>query len=144
MNPQGFSFFVVLLSLFGSMSHAEVVDRIEAIVNKKAIYKSDVDQFKILKPLRSKIDPIFGNDPIAKLANPTDLEIVNYLIDESIVVEKFPVQDSEVEQEINGIQANLKIDRDALRAAIVREGFKFEDYFKLMRISLAKRQLLDH
>ena len=73
----------------------------------------------------------------------TDPEILSFLIDESIILEKFPVSDSEVEQEINGIQTNLKIDRDTLKSAISREGFKFEDYFKLMRASVAKRQLVD-
>lgn len=143
MNLRDFSFLCLIFSCFYSSSGAVIVDRVEAIVNKKAIYKSDVDQFKFLKPLRLKIDPIFSNDPMSKKENPSDLEIVNFLIDESIAVEKFPVQDSEVEQEVNSIQSNLKIDREALKAAISHEGFKFDDYFKLMRISLSKRQLLD-
>jgi len=93
--------------------------------------------------LRAKIDPIFSNEPLAKKAKPTDFEIVNFLVDEDMISDKFPVTDPEVEQEINSIQTNLKIDRDQLRSAITREGFKFEDYFKLMRASLSKRQLID-
>jgi parvulin-like peptidyl-prolyl isomerase len=139
-------FFVLALVSFAFISHsahAEVVERIEAIINKKAIYKSDVEHFRQQVGLRAKIDPIFSNEPIAKSANPSDLDIVNFLVDEAIIVEKFPVNDSEVEQEINSIQTNLKIDREQLKAAITREGFKFEDYFRLMRASLAKRQLID-
>ena len=143
INFQDFSFLAVPLLLISSLAQAEVVERVEAIINKKAIYLSDVQRFKELTPLRAKIDPLFGNEPLAKKAKPTELEVVEFLIDEALIVDKFPVTDAEVEQEITSIQGNLKIDRDQLKAAINREGFKFEDYFKLMRVSVAKRQLID-
>ena len=154
MNIQDFSFNIrnfapfCLLSLsltFASFApaRAELIEGVDAIVNKKAIFKSDVDKFRVLFPLRLKVDPLFSNDPISKNPKLTDEEIVNFLIDEEIIVEKFPVTDSDVEQEITGIQSNLHIDREALRAAILREGFKFEEYFSLMRVSLSKRQLID-
>lgn len=137
-------FFVGILFQFSLYaSSAEIVDRVEAIVNKKAIFKSDITRFKELLPLRAKIDPIFSNDPLSKKQNPSDEDIVSFLVDEMITSDKFPVADSEVEQEINAIQGNLKIDRETLRAAIRREGFKFDDYFKLMKASLAKRQLIE-
>ena len=120
-----------------------LVDRLEAIVNKKAIYHSDVQKFRTLTPLRLKVDPLFANDPIAHQSQVSDDEIVNFLVDEALIVEKFPVTDAEVEQEITGIQTNLHIDRDGLKSAIAREGYKFEDYFQLMRTSLAKRQLIE-
>lgn len=152
MNTQGFSFkntkfalifMCSILSIFSFNSMAEVVDRVAAIVNKKAIFQSDIVQFKKLLPLRSKVDPIFSNHPISKKPNASDSEVVSFLIDENIISEKFPVADADVEQEINGIQANLHIDRESLKAAIGREGFKFDEYFQLMRVSLAKRQLIE-
>lgn len=124
-------------------AQAEIVERVEAIVNKKAIYLSDVTKFHNQVSLRAKVDPIFAGQAIAREQNPSEVEVVNFLVDEAIIVEKFPVNDAEVEQEINSIQANLKIDRDQLRSAISREGFKFDEYFKLMRASLSKRQLID-
>lgn len=143
MNSQDFLFLVLSFCTL-PLASAEVLDRVEAVVNKKAIYKSDVEHFRKLKPLRSKVDPIFSSDPLSRKDTLTESEIVSFLVDEAIVVEKFPIPESEVEQEINGIQGNLKIDRESLKSAIAREGFKFDDYFKLMRTSLAKRQLLDH
>jgi len=119
-----------------------LIDRVEAIVNKKAIYYSDTKKFRSLASLRSKVDPLFANDPLSK-KTPTDTEIVDFLIAESLILEKFPVSDTDLDQEINSIQANLHIDRDALRAAITREGFQFDDYQALMRASIAKRQLID-
>jgi len=143
MNLRDFSIFSgLILSLSGS-AHSELVDRVEAIVNKKAIFKSDVDRFRALVPLRSKVDPLFANEPLAKKVKSTDAEVLDFLIDETLIVDKFPVTESEVEQEITGIQTNLKIDRETLKAAMMREGFNFDDYFKLMRVSVAKRQLID-
>ena len=143
MNLQTFSLFSVVFGLLGSYADAELVDRVEAIVNKRAVFYSDLDRFRNLTPLRAKIDPLFMSEPLAKKAKPSNAEILDFLIDEMVVTDRFPVSDSEVEQEINAIQTNLKIDRETLKTAIGREGFKFEDYFKLMRVSLAKKQLID-
>ncbi|MBU6153071.1 MAG: peptidylprolyl isomerase [Bdellovibrionales bacterium] len=143
MNLRDFSFLVILGLFISAPSRAEVVDRLEAIVNKSPIFKSDMERFKITAPLRAKVDPLFANEPLSKKVKPTDSEILDFLIDESIILGKFPVSDGEVEQEINAIQSNLKIDRENLKAAILREGFKFEDYFRMMRVSVAKRQLVD-
>jgi parvulin-like peptidyl-prolyl isomerase len=144
MNFQGFLLFCGL-SIASTLapSHAQVVDRVEAIVNKSVVYKSDVDQFKKLAPLRMKVDPFFAADPLAKAAQPSPEAVINYYIQEKLVLDKFPINDSEVEQEISSIQSNLKIDRDSLRSAIAREGFRFEDYFQMMRASIAKRHLVD-
>lgn len=146
MNIQGFLLF---LSLFSFPSHAEttkasgsVIDRVEAIVNKTAIFRSDIKRFKSLTSLRMKVDPLFANDQLSK-KTPTDTEIVDFLVAEALILEKFPVSDAELDQEINSIQANLHINRDGLRSAISREGFQFDDYMQLMRASIAKRQLID-
>jgi len=162
MNTQGFLLFSALFFSFTQTTvHADevagasptpatqaaplsgtLIDRVEAIVNKKAIYFSDIKKFRSLTSLRAKVDPLFANDPLSK-KTPTDSEIIDFLIAEALVLEKFPVSDSDLDQEINSIQTNLHIDRDALRTAISREGFQFDDYQALMRASIAKRQLID-
>jgi parvulin-like peptidyl-prolyl isomerase len=143
MNLRDFSFLYCLTLTVSTLANAEIVDRLEAVVNKSPIFRSDLDRFKSTVPLRAKVDPLFASEPLSRKLKATEAEILNFLIDEAIIMEKFPVADNEVEQEINGIQNNLKIDRDTLRSAIVREGYKFEDYFKMMRVSVAKRQLVD-
>jgi parvulin-like peptidyl-prolyl isomerase len=143
MNLPILSLFPLLLGFLGSNAGAELVDRVEAVVNKRAVFYSDLGRFRNLTPLRAKIDPLFMSEPLAKKAKPADPEILEFLIDEMVIADRFPVTDSEVEQEINAIQTNLKIDRDTLKTAIGREGFKFDDYFKLMRVSLSKKQLID-
>lgn len=126
-----------------SWSDPKIVDRVEAIVNKKAIFRSDVDRFIKTIALRQKIDPLFQFDPISKQSNPGIAESVQFLISEATILEKFPIADSEVETEVNNIQGNLKIDRAGLREALAREGFDFKEYFELMRIAVAKRNLIE-
>jgi parvulin-like peptidyl-prolyl isomerase len=153
MNIQGFLVFLAVFFNFSlNSAHAEttlpksssgiLIDRVEAIVNKSAIYRSDIKKFRSLTSLRMKVDPLFANDLLSK-KTPTDAEIVDFLISEALILEKFPVTDPELEQEINAIQSNLHINREGLRSAISREGFQFEDYMQLMRASIAKRQLID-
>ncbi len=146
MNILGFLLILPLVS-FGTWANpvpvqGMIVDRIEAVVNKKAIYLSDIKKFKSTSELRLKVDPLFASNPLSK-KQPSDSEIVDFLVSETIILEKFPVSDSELDQEINNIQSNLHIDRENLRAAINREGYDFDDYRQLMRASIAKRQLID-
>lgn len=144
MNFRDFSFLGLVFSFAPAPAFGgELVDRVVAIVNKQAIYKTDLERFRDLIPLRAKIDPLFNNEPISKKQHPADEDVLQFLIDEAIILNKFPVNDAEVEQEVNTIQTNLKVSRESLRSAISREGFKFDEYFGLMRISLAKRALID-
>jgi peptidyl-prolyl cis-trans isomerase SurA len=143
MNLRAALIPVLFLVVLATPAGAVLVDRVEAVVNKGAIFLSDFERFRSLIPLRAKIDPLFINEPIGRKAKPSDPDILDYLIDEALILDKFPVPDAEVEQEINVIQNNLKIDRQALKSAIGREGYGFEDYFRLMRISIAKRNLID-
>jgi len=143
MSSRHLSLLMVLFALGTASAAAELVDRVEAVVNKRPVFLTDIERFRNLLPLRAKIDPLFMGEPLAKKVKPSNEEILEFLINEMVISDRFPVNDSDVEQEINSIQANLRIERAALRDAIGREGYKFEDYYKLMRSSLSKRQLVD-
>jgi peptidyl-prolyl cis-trans isomerase SurA len=120
------------------------VDRLEASVNASLIFTSDVARFKKMMKLRSQLDPLFAGTQLAQEGEnaPTN-RIVDFLIDEHLIAQEFPVTDSEVEQEINGIQSNNKIDRTQLKGAIAQQGATFEDYFELIRVGASKRNLID-
>lgn len=138
--------FVLASSLLASSALAApvTVDRLEASVNNSIILLSDVRDFRDTMALRSQLDPLFAGTSIAT-QGPTSSthDIVEFLINEKIIVQQFPVGDPEVEQEINSIQANNKIDRNSLKAALKEQGYSFEDYFELIRVSAAKRNLID-
>jgi peptidyl-prolyl cis-trans isomerase SurA len=121
-----------------------VIDRLEAAVNSQLVLLSDVEQFRKTLKLRSQLDPIFAGTSIAqKGASASTEEIVNFLIDEKLIAQAFPVTDTEVEQEINSIQSNNRIDRSQLKAALAEQGFTFDEYFELIRVSASKRNLID-
>ncbi|MFL5812049.1 MAG: hypothetical protein ACJ763_00610, partial [Bdellovibrionia bacterium] len=121
-----------------------IIDRLEAAVNSQLVLLSDVEEFRKTLKLRSQLDPIFAGTAIAqKGASASTEEIVNFLIDEKLIAQAFPVGDTEVEQEINSIQSNNHIDRGQLRAALAEQGFTFDEYFELIRVSASKRNLID-
>jgi peptidyl-prolyl cis-trans isomerase SurA len=148
-----------VLSLAGSLVWADVksqpkagssigvpvtLDRLEATINGALILKTDIDHFRKTLSLRQQLDPLFAGTPLAgKGAQGGDKEVIDYLIDEQIILNLFPVADSEVEQEINTIQSNNRMDRKTLRSALGEQGFSFEDYFQLIRVGVAKRGLID-
>ena len=121
-----------------------VIDRLNASVNSSIILLSDTHKFRHSVSLRSQLDPLFTGTGIAsKGAEASESEITDFLVNEKVIAQAFPVTDTEAEQEINSIQASNKIDRSKLKAALEEQGFKFEDYFELIRSSAAKRNLID-
>lgn len=136
---------LLLLAQTRSASAAPVViERLEASVNSTLILHSDVKRFRQTEHLRSQLDPLFSGTPVAeKGESASDSDIVTFLIDESLIAQAFPQTDAEVEQEINSIQANNHIDRAQLKRALADQGFTFEEYFELIRISASKRNLID-
>jgi peptidyl-prolyl cis-trans isomerase SurA len=129
---------------FSDTGHAAVIERLEAAVNNQVVLRSDLNRFRKTIPLRSQLDPLFGGTPLAlEGEKASDTSILEFLIDERIILQQFPMADADVETEINSIQANNHITRDQLKQAIGAQGFSFEDYFTLIRVGAAKRNLID-
>lgn len=120
------------------------LDRLKASVNSALILSSDIRNFRRTEKLRGQLDPLYGGTQLAAAGEKaTDSQIVEFLIDERLIAQQYPVSDSEAEQEINSIQASNKIDRASLKTALTQQGFSFEDYFELIRASASKRNLID-
>jgi peptidyl-prolyl cis-trans isomerase SurA len=121
-----------------------ILDRLEASVNSTPILLSDVQNFRKAEKLREQLDPLFAGTPLANQGSsaPT-AEIVNFLVDEKLISQQYPTGDTEVEQEINSIQKNNKIDREGLKQALLDQGYGFSEYFDLIRSSASKRSLID-
>ncbi|MBI2711736.1 MAG: 4-hydroxythreonine-4-phosphate dehydrogenase PdxA [Bdellovibrio sp.] len=130
--------------LSAGAGHKTLLDRLEASVNADTILKSDLTRFKRSVGLRAQIDPLFSGSLLAKKGSASsDKEIIEFLQNEKIITQAFPVGDTEVEQEIRSIQANNKMDRARLKTALTAQGFLFEDYFELIRVSISKKGLID-
>ncbi len=120
------------------------LDRLEASVNSSLILSSDIKKFKKTIKLRAQLDPLFAGTPLAEKGDrASDTEIIDFLINERVITQEYPVNDAEVEQEINSIQANNRLDRAGLKAALTAQGFVFEDYFELIKASISKKYLIE-
>lgn len=139
-----FSALSLLFILSATGARAAVLERLEASVNSQTILKSDIQRFRKTLPLRAQLDPLFAGTALAERgAKAPAPDIIEFLIDEKLILQQFPVTDAEVEQEINSIQANNRLNREQLRAALKQQGFDFDAYFELIRIGSAKRNLVD-
>jgi peptidyl-prolyl cis-trans isomerase SurA len=137
-------FALALLALPGAYAAPTVIERVEASVNSSVILKSDLQRFRRNLGLRSQLDPLFGGTALAQEGvKASDAAILEFLIDEKIILQQFPMTDAEVEAEVNSIQANNHISREQLKQAIAAQGFDFKDYFELIRVGAAKRNLVD-
>lgn len=141
-----FCLYLFCHSVISSSAHAAwtLIDRIEASVNGSIIFNSDLDQWRTQLPLRSQLDPLFAHSELSKKeTRASNDEIIQFLINEKLISLAFPVTDSEVDQKINSIQAMNKISRAQLKSALEEQGFRFEDYFELIRSSASKETLID-
>ena len=142
--------FPVIVPLFGvSVAHAavteeRVLDRVEASVNGKLILLSDLRTFRKTQKLRTQLDPLFQGTALAAVGDrATDSDITKFLVDERMILQAYPVADTEVDQEISSIVSNNHIDRNSLKQTLKEQGFSFDDYFDLIRIGISKRTLID-
>lgn len=142
-----FQSFVLALGLLlsvesTSLAKGIVLDRIEAVVNSQVILYSDVLNFRRTFFLRTQLDPLFRESPLAKKGkNATHREIVEYLINEKVILSHFGVTDAQVDTEIKEITIRQNINRETLQQYIEQEGYRFDDYFELVRVSLAEKRL---
>lgn len=133
-------FFGVFLFL-PLLAPARTVDRTMALVNADVVLLSDANSFRKTFPLRREIDPFiqltqFPGDSAPK-------QVLEYLVQERMVLQKFPAQEDEIEEEINSVQRNNRIDREHLKEVLASQGVKFDDYRRLMGVSVSKRKLID-
>lgn len=136
-----FLFFTIL----GSVHAAPVViEKIKASINNQLVLKSDLKKFRETVSLRQQLDPIFASTTLSKEgSSASDEKITDFLIQEQLILQAFPLSDTEVEQEINSIQTGNHISREQLKTALTAQGFLFSDYFELIRSGVSKRNLLD-
>jgi parvulin-like peptidyl-prolyl isomerase len=136
------TFLTLSLFVLNPPIQAREIDRTAVLVNGDVILKSDVASFKKNFALRREIDPFIPlmsyNPNAAKEADASD-----YLVQERLVQQKYPASDDEIEEEINAVQRNNRIDREHLKEVLKSQGVKFEDYRRLMGVSVSTRKLIE-
>jgi len=133
---------VFLFVFLTSPSFAREVDGTAVLVNGDVVLRSDLNSLRKNFSLRKEIDPFIGLTAF----NPESgkgKENIDYLVQERLVLQKYPAAEEEIEEEINAVQRNNRIDRDHLKEVLKSQGVKFEDYRRIMGISVSKRKLIE-
>lgn len=124
-------------------AHCILVDRILAIVNADPIIRSDIETFRKTYSLRKELDPFLGFVEPTLTANENDSRIVNYLIQEQLISQMFKASDQDVEAKIIEVMRSNSLDKTSLITFLKSRGFKYDDYYQLMKSSIEKQQFLN-
>lgn len=134
------SLFLAALLLPSNVAEGRTIDRTVALVNSEVVLQSDLQNFQKNFTLRKELDPFI---PLTGFSGSSPAAVLDYLVQERLVAQKFPATDEDVEEEISAIQRNNKIDRERLKEILAGQGVKFDDYRRLMAVSVSKRKLVD-
>ena len=121
---------------------AREVDRTAVLVNGDVILRSDVSSLRKNFSLRREIDPFVGLTAFRPESG-KDKDLLDYLIQERLSLQKYPATEDEIEEEISAIQRTNRIDREHLKEVLKSQGVKFEDYHRIMGVSVSKRKLIE-
>lgn len=139
--------FLLALYLSVSLSHAEPIDRIIAVVNDDIVTQSDLIDFQ--KKLKSNglLDEALLNLYDKKRMIGDKKMLVEYLIDEKTLDSEIRRQGivspiEQVESEIRNIARSRGIDRNQLKQALKNEGVVYSDYQDFVKTSLQRQTLI--
>ncbi len=136
----------LILLLTTPLSHAEIVERVVAIVNDQLVTESDITHYQ--KSLRhgQLVDDLLVTDRKALLKSRKKLieHIINEkLIDSEVKKQNLTVTVEKIEQEIRTIAKRNNISRNQLKAALKEQGVRFSDYQEFVRKRLERQSLVE-
>lgn len=135
--------FIPAFLFLALTSHAREIDRTAVLVNGDVVLRSDVSAFQKNFALRKEIDPFVAILNFSSENADNDKTALDYLVQERLAQQKHAASDEEIEEEINAVQRNNRMDREHLKEVLKSQGVKFEDYRRLMGVSISKRKLIE-
>lgn len=136
------------LTLFASLSFAEVVDRIVAVINNEIVTLSELNAFSKKINQNGMIDDLllFGQRPDS-LKGSREAQL-NYLINEKILDSEIKrlnlaVTVERVEQEIRDIAKKNGVSRADLMSAIKAQGMSTSDYQAFIKTRIERQSLIE-
>lgn len=132
------------LLLSFSSAHAEILDRVVAVVGEEAVLQSDLEKLRKDLDASPALAGIYRVDP--KKASAKDL--LDLLLEEKIIKQSLKeldvaVADSEVENQIASIARQNNLSRKQLEDSLRREGIPFEAYKTNIRTQLERRNIFE-
>jgi parvulin-like peptidyl-prolyl isomerase len=147
LRPGGYMlYYFAWITLLGTLptSAWELMDQLEASVRSKAVLRSDLALFKQTLELRQQLDPILRY--ASKNQAPKDWsanDIREFLIEEALVLESFPVTSLQIQSEVERIQKLNRWTDAAFRQAISGlGGMTLEGFKSMVGIGISKAMLI--
>lgn len=141
--------FTLLFVLCAAVSsHADLLERIVAIVNNEIITLSDINAYAERLKSGGLNDDLLIPDEAAKQAILADRDkllqtmINERLIDSDVKRQNLQVPIEKVEQEIRSIASRNQMTRDQLRDALKQRGVNFSQYQDFIKTGLERQSLI--
>ena len=125
--------------------HAEVVEKIVAIVNDEVITQQDIETYKKQLQKGKFVDDLLMSDKDKVLKDRAAL--IDHMIDEKIVDSEVKREDlsvtlEKVDQEVQKIAEGNHMTKSQLAAAVSKEGISFADYQQFIKQRLERQALI--
>ncbi len=118
----------------------KLIDRTAALVNSAVITSSDIALFKKQIPIRKELDPFIAFFSYVPKSNK---EILRFLVQETLILEKHKASPEDTDQEIGNIMRDNSLSLDVLQSVLASQNVSFENYRKIVGLSIAKRRMID-
>jgi peptidyl-prolyl cis-trans isomerase SurA len=140
---------VLAFSFLAISAHAEVVERIVAIVNDDIISFSDLNKYADRLKSGGLVDDMLIPDDATRELLLKDREkllqkvIEERVIDSEVKKQSMSVPIEKVESEIRSIAKKNNVSRDELKAALLERGIKFSQYQDFIKTGLERQGLIE-
>ena len=128
------------------ISHADVVDRIVAIVNEDAVTLSELDE--AVEPFVKQIDEApYGPDEKRQLLSKVRQDMLNNLINQKLTDQEskrlgITIHESEIDKRLEVVKSENFFTDDDLKKALEAEGYSLEEYREKIKEQLLSQKLV--
>jgi peptidyl-prolyl cis-trans isomerase SurA len=129
-------FFCIGFLFLASVTWAESLDKIAAIIDDHVIMASEVNRIVQTLPKRRNISTLLYPKTSYTFKEATILLVQQQLIRNQLDQVGRPVTDDEVESQIQMTEKRLGIGRSSLLAFLKKETLTFEEYFEIIRSTI--------
>ena len=134
------------LALTPSLTRADVIDRVVAVVESEPVLLSDLELAK--SPFMSNLMSVTDPDRRAQMEQDLTERVLEQLVDEILLKRQIKalgivVDDREIELAIKDVLERNSVEEEQLKQELEKQGTSFEEYRKQIREQLARLKLIN-
>lgn len=124
------------LFLNSFLIQAQLLDKISGVINGEFITLSDVQKISQQAQARHEIAPMIYSNANAGEKEIREAFFRQYIIRDKLSSYGYTITDDMVEERVVSIEKAQGVSRDDLRKFLSSKGLSYDDYFKLIRLSI--------